>query len=203
MDNSSSKISIAVPHKERLRDEARRRLAGLGVERRARAAESIAERCLALPEVRDGRRIFICLSFGDEVDTWALVDRLLAVGKQVFVPRAVAGTRRLHVHPYPCELRTLSFGLQQPKPSAPELPADELGTLDVALLLGLGFDRRGYRLGYGGGFFDRFLARVSVPSVALAFDAQIFDGLPAEPHDVPMGKVLTESRLLRPRGDRS
>lgn len=190
MDGKSEPARLKVE----LRLEARRRVEGLSAIRARQAAEVVRGRCLELPEIRQAERVFCCLSFGVEIDTWDLVDDLIGLGKEVYVPRAVHTTRQLHLHRFPCPLRTLSFGLKQPKKSAPELPVPEFGTIDVAVLLGLGFDPRGVRLGYGGGFFDRFLASTGLPSIALAYDVQIFDDLPWEAHDVPMDRVLTESR---------
>lgn len=164
------------------------------------AADCVAERLLSLPEIANARRIFTCLSFGTEIDTWRLVDRLLAEGRELYVPRADPRDGRLHVHPYPCPLRALAFGLQQPPRGTPEIPEDSIdGTIDAALVLGLGFDRRGYRLGYGSGYFDRFLAKRPFPSVGLAYSAQLLDRVPDEAHDVPMAVVVTEKEVCRPQ----
>ena len=199
MEISVVKSVVKSAAKEELRQEARRRVRALSPEEVAQNTKRIVQRCLSLPEVTGASRVFTCLSFGLEVDTWTLVDRLAAEGKEVFVPRAVRRTRVLHVHPYPCELRTLSFGLQQPVAGEPELAVDEVNLLDVAILLGLGFDRQGYRLGYGGVFFARFMVDRPFPAVALAFEAQIFQDLPVEAHDLPMSKVVTEQRVIEGR----
>lgn len=155
------------------------------------------EHLLVQPELGSARTVFTCLSFGDELDTWPLVERLLESGREVYVPRAERNPTRLAVCRYPCPLVTLRFGLRQPARSVPELAAEEVDALlDVALVAGLGFDRRGYRLGYGSGYFDRFLAARSFPALGLAFDCQIVERLPVETHDVPMRAVVTESARL-------
>lgn len=193
----------SAPHpadKPTLRRELAARLAEVDAATARRTAARVAERLLALPEVAGARRIFTCLSFGTELDTLELVERLLAEGREVYVPRAVAGPadRSLHVHPYPCPLVTLSFGLRQPPAGTPELaPAAIDATLDVALVLGLGFDRRGFRLGYGSGYFDRFLRGRPFPAVGLGYAFQLVDRLPAEAHDVPMAAVVTDTETLR------
>lgn len=163
------------------------------------AAARVAEQVLALPEVVAASGVMACLSFGDELDTRGLIERLLAGGREVYVPRAEPGERRLHLHRFPCALERLSFGLEQPLRGAAELPAAEIdATIGAVLVAGLGFDRSGYRLGYGGGYFDRFLAGRSLPAIGLAYDVQLVDALPREPHDVPMTAVVTESGVLRP-----
>lgn len=184
--------------KAELRREARAWLAALAPDAARRLADGIAERVLALPEVAGARRIFSCLSFGIELDTWDLVERLLADGRELFVPRADAGDGRLHVHPFPCPLVSLPFGLRQPAIDAPEIPEAEIdATLDVALVIGFAFDRRGVRLGHGAGFFDRFLAGRSFPTVGLAASRWVLARLPREPHDVAMTVVASERETIR------
>jgi len=70
-------------------------------------------------------------------------------------------------------------------------------TLDAVLVLGMAFDRRGYRLGHGGGYFDRFLAGRPFPAIGLAYDFQVLDQIPVEHHDIAMSIVVTESESRR------
>ena len=191
--------SDGTANKAALRARLRERLGAIAPATAAAAADQVAESVLALPEVARAERILTCLSFGSEIDTWRLAERLAASGRQLFVPRADPRDGRLHVHPYPCPLVTLPFGLRQPPPGAPELAEVAVdGTLQAALVLGLAFDRRGFRLGHGRGYFDRFLARRPFPAIGLAFAAQLLDKLPNEPHDVPMALVVTEAEVCRP-----
>lgn len=186
--------------KRELRRELRARLAGVGRDQGAAAAARVTDRVLALPELAGAGGVLACLSFGDEIDTWKLVERLLQRGHTVYVPRADRRDRALHVHRYPCALETLSFGLRQPPRETPELPAETIDSaLGVVLLPGLAFDRRGTRLGSGAGYFDRFLKRHPVPAVGLGYAFQLVDELPAEPHDVPLAAVVTEAGVWRRR----
>ncbi len=185
--------------KAQLRDHLRAQLGAIDAATAAAASSQVAERLLALPEISSARRIFTCLSFGTEIDTWRLADRLLGAGKELFVPRADPRDGKLHVHPYPCPLRTLQFGLQQPPRGTPEIEEGAInGTLDAALVLGLGFDRRGYRLGYGSGYFDRFLVGRPFPAIGLGFSAQLLDEVPNEAHDIPMAVIVTPEEVCRP-----
>jgi 5-formyltetrahydrofolate cyclo-ligase len=184
------------------RSELRSRLAALDARTARVAADRIGEQALALPEVATAAGVVACLSFGAEVSTTGLVHRLVDQGRRVFVPRVAPGDPLLHLHPYPCRLETLSFGLRQPVAGEPELVAADVDSaVEVALLVGLGFDRRGYRLGYGRGFFDRFLAARPFSAIGLAYDLQLVDRLPVDVHDVPMRAVVTEREVCRPDGD--
>lgn len=163
-------------------------------------SRAIIDRLWTVPEFAGARRIFSCLSFGNEVDTWALVEQIAAdPSREVYVPRAEKGDPYLHVHKYPCPLRELNIGLKQPLPSVPECSEDFTRTgLEVGLILGVLFDKNtGYRLGYGGGYFDRFLAGSSLFSIGLALEAQLVEKLPVEPHDVPLCAIVTEERVYR------
>lgn len=197
-----SEIPTATPPtaKAVLRKRLGARLDGIDRPTAAAAADRVADAVLALPETLRAQRILSCLSFGTEIDTWRLVDRLLGMGKELFVPRADPRDGRLHVHSYPCPLRTVSFGLKQPPRGTPEIAERAIdGTIEAVLVLGLGFDRRGFRLGYGSGYFDRFLAHRPFPAIGLAFAAQLEDELPVEAHDIPMTVVVTEAGICRPR----
>jgi 5-formyltetrahydrofolate cyclo-ligase len=186
------------------KDELRRRLsarleaASAGQRRRAGAAART--RLLELDAIRRARSILVCLSFGTELDTAPLVERWTAEGRRLFVPRADPRDRRIHVHPWPSPLVELSFGLRQPPRGTPEVAPEAIpATLDAAIVLGLGFDRRGFRLGYGSGYFDRFLAAHPVTAIGLAYGFQLLDRLPAAAHDVPMSVVVTDEEIVEPR----
>ncbi|PIX41521.1 MAG: 5-formyltetrahydrofolate cyclo-ligase [Armatimonadetes bacterium CG_4_8_14_3_um_filter_58_9] len=151
-------------------------------------------------EFANAKGIFTCLSYNNEVDTWELADELASTpGKKVYVPRALFGEVQLHVVRYPCRMEALKMGLRQPAADATRVPPEDVDrAIDVALILGVLYDRnRGYRLGYGKGFFDRFLAGRRFPVIALALEQQLAENLPVEPHDVPMDVIVTEERVYR------
>ena len=91
------------------------------------------------------------------------------------------------------------YGLLQPTRRAPSLAEDRIdSTIEAALLPGAGFDHLGVRLGHGGGYFDRFLVDRPFPAIGVAYDFQIVERLPHEPHDVPMTAVVSDLRVWRP-----
>ena len=136
--------------KERLRNDMRARLAGISEAEARQAAERMAGHLLSLPEMQQARNIFSCLSFGTEIDTRRLIRRWIEDGGEgdgepssresarvgtVFVPRNLP-RRRLALHPYPCETRLTSYGLEQPVRQAPRLPDEAIDNLRKAFKLG-------------------------------------------------------------------
>lgn len=119
---------------------------------------------------------------------------MLARGKRVVVPVTRPRTKRLslsEVRDPGRELAPGAFGVPEPVPSARRpVPVREL---DLVLVPGLAFDRRGHRLGHGHGYFDRFLARLpkTTPVIGLAFKFQLLERLPSDPHDRAVHTVLT------------
>lgn len=176
----------------------KRRRAAVTPEEARRAARELAERVAGLSELESARRLLLCLSFGDEIDTGPLIERLARGGRELFLPRVERESWAMTLHLYPCRLETLGFGLRQPAAEVPALdPASIDETLDLALLAGLAFDRSGYRLGYGRGYFDRFLVGRPFPAFGIGYDFQLVERIPHEPHDVPLAGVITDRGVHR------
>ena len=89
------------------------------------------------------------------------------------------------------------WGIPEPREGLEPVPPSRI---DAVVVPGAAFDLDGQRCGYGGGFYDTYLpqTRPSVPRVALAFEAQIVDDIPCEPHDLPVTAIVTETRVIRP-----
>jgi 5-formyltetrahydrofolate cyclo-ligase len=140
----------------------------------------------ALPVYRRAHTVMAFSSVGSEPDTDSLFARLEADGKQLLLPR-VDGARIVAVPTCRKEPMVRSpFGVAEPQG-----PPVDSSTIDLVVVPGLGFTPGGRRLGYGGGFYDRFLADFTGPSVGVCFVEQLLDELPAEAHDVLVHAVLT------------
>lgn len=171
--------------------------------RRTLLAEARAERsqraCSLLLDSEPFARAQVILSYAPlrfEADPQSLVERAHALGKQVLLPRVDQETHTLvlHAHRPGDELAESGMGIREPLESAPVV-APEL--VDLVLVPGLAFDGRGYRLGYGKGFYDRLLPLLTrATPVGLAFELSLLPEVPSEPHDVPVHGVATEKRLL-------
>jgi 5-formyltetrahydrofolate cyclo-ligase len=160
----------------------------------------LVERLVGLPEFQAARSILLYLAMPGEVDLDALVTRAEALGRAWHVPRC-APRRRLAVHlfvPGETPLRAGPFGIREPDPE--QVPEAEPGKLDLVIVPGLLLSERGERVGYGGGYYDRFLPRLrpDCARVGLMPDALVVPSLPSDPWDQPIPLIVTESRILRP-----
>ncbi len=152
------------------------------VDRVVRSVElwaSVAE----LDEYRNATTVMAFVGMSGEPDTDALFGLIAADGKRLLLPR-VEGSE-LVVCAGDGPLTTSSFGVQEPVG-----PALELDVIDFVIVPGLAFTKSGDRLGYGGGFYDRFLPRVSAPNVGVGFREQIVDALPMHAGDVRVHQVV-------------
>lgn len=160
---------------------------------RAAAAASATTRLLALPETDDATTVMAFASFGAEIQTDALVERLLSEGRRVLVP-LVEGTRLRAVEIASLEDLAPGFrGIREPRQPGPAVAP----VADVIVVPGVAFDATGRRLGYGGGFYDAFLAEARGFRAGFCFDCQLVDAVPADPHDLPVDAVVTQSRTVR------
>jgi len=114
------------------------------------------------------------------------------------LPRIVPGDdRQMQFHPYiPERMVTHAFGMAEP---APDLPVIAPIDVELALVPGLAFDQHGWRLGYGGGYYDRFLREFQGISAGIVYSKLLFESLPINENDVAMDWIITEIGLLRAR----
>lgn len=182
--------------KAQLRSEMRALRKSLSPEDKARADASICDQTCALPAFRQAHTVFAYLSFGDEVETRGIINRAWGEGKDVVLPRCTAPrTMRWFRVENLDGLEKSSLGVEEPRidPEIEVIPADCANA--VALVPGLTFDDDGYRLGYGGGFYDAFLADFPGTSIGLCRKAQRTTDLVGQgvidSCDKPVDQVIT------------
>ena len=162
-------------------------------ERRQRS-RAIWRKVFRLTAFRQARVVFCYVALPYEVQTWQMIESMLAKGKRVVVPVARPRTKRLVLSEVKNPSRELgpgAHGVLEPRRRA--LRPVSARAVGLVLVPGLAFDRKGFRLGHGQGYFDRFLAGLpkDTPTVGLAFRFQLFDRLPTAAHDHAVSKVLT------------
>jgi 5-formyltetrahydrofolate cyclo-ligase len=156
-------------------------------------ARAMADHLMETPEVRRAGTIAAYVSVSSEPGTGPLLDRLTDAGKRVILPLLQADNDLdWAAYDGPRDLHTARRGLLEPA-GAP-LGPDALATADVVLVPGLAVGRDGTRLGRGGGSYDRALARVPVGTFVcvLLNSEEVFDSVPQDDHDRPVGAVATE-----------
>jgi 5-formyltetrahydrofolate cyclo-ligase len=140
-----------------------------------------------LMELRDtpGREILLYAATVCELEVLTLAHRLPE--KRFYLPRC-APSRRLAIHAYPCPLVLSRFGIREPEATLPEVSPV---ILDMVLVPALVLDTRGFRLGYGGGYYDRFLPRLRDDCRTVGIAPFVVEELPTDSWDVPVGDLLT------------
>lgn len=185
------------PHadKARVRLAARSARQGIPADERLPAALAACERALALPQVVAATRVLGFAAAPEELDPAPLLDALRVAGATVCLPRITGpGSLSLHICASAEELEPGPFGIRQPCAASEEAQAD---SIDLVIVPGVAFDPAGRRLGFGGGYYDRLLAGMPhAYRIALAFEGQIVESVPAEEHDEPVDAIVTPSHVI-------
>lgn len=159
-------------------------------------------RLLALTGERATRTVAVYAALGREADPSGAVATWVAAGITVAWPRVVGAELRFHSATGLDGLAVGYRGILEPSPDAPAVAVE---AIDLLVVPGVGFDRRGGRLGQGGGFYDRLLAAPGrrALAVGLGFAVQLVDEVPTEAHDQRLDAVITERELwlVGPRGE--
>ncbi len=174
-------------NKSDLRRQIRERKRAMTEEDINRRSEALAQQFLQLTLYQNAKTIYGYLPYNQEVRTIPLLERALRDGKKVAVPKVYGDTMKFI---YLTDLGAVSKGYAGiPEPIADGPVADDPTAL--VLMPGLAFDPQGHRMGYGGGFYDKFLAEEpDHPTVALCYDFQMLPHLDTESHDIPVDRVL-------------
>ncbi|WP_394527263.1 5-formyltetrahydrofolate cyclo-ligase [Lacrimispora sp. JR3] len=154
--------------------------------------ESICRELLDLLEIRQAFCVYCYASFRGEAGTWKFMETLLRQGKYIAVPKVKGKELEFYAISGKKDLEEGVMGIMEPKSTClkicdPDAPV---------IVPGVAFDKEGNRLGYGGGYYDRFFERE--PShfrLAIAYNFQLFDRIPAEPHDKKVDRIITPKGL--------
>ena len=162
------------------------------------ASNAIMEHCFELPEWLRAQKVHVYVStFNNEVDTLGLIYRLFDEGRSVIVPKCECEGEKLVgicIRSFE-ELMPGKFGLMEPQYDCNKVVRP--GELDLVLAPLLAFDRRGGRLGLGGGYYDSLLAQCSCSVAGLAYSFQEVDRVPTESHDQHLNIIITEKEVIR------
>jgi len=191
--------------KARLRKEALARRDSIPLPVRKVKDAAIAGRLLSLDKFADARTVLFYASFRSEAATGEIIRKALDMGKTVLLPRVFAEEAALRLFEIKStnELRPGYMGI--PEPDALEERLMDIGEVDLVVVPGAAFDERGFRLGYGKGYYDRLLAVEGRRPylVALAYEEQMLASIPAEAHDIGVDVVVTDRRTINCKESRN
>lgn len=148
---------------------------------------------------KESKKIMIYLSFNNEVDTYKLMEYCLNNGKRVIVPYCIKKERKMipsEVKNPDTELKLNSFGYREP--DIESLREVKIEDIDLVIVPGVVFDEAGNRIGFGGGYYDRFLTRLknTTMTMAICYDYQIIDRVPVDKLDIPVKCIITNKRII-------
>ena len=166
---------------------------------RAQKDLHIRETLFSLPEFLSAKIVLFYASFRSEVATLSLILKSLAMGRKVVLPKVDRANHALTLYEIKGmnELTPGYMGI--PEPDLADERCAVIEDIDLAIIPGAVFDLLGNRLGYGAGYYDNLLSRGSrrIPIIALAYDEQLLDSIPAEKHDVRVTIIVTDKRVIR------
>lgn len=172
-------------------------------DQRARESMKMCESIIASTPYQGATTVLAYASFGSEFDTSFLLQHVLTVKKNLVMPRVDKETQQLQLHRAHRvdDLITGGWGIREPRADAEIISPNEI---DFILVPGVAFDRAGFRIGYGKGFYDKLLSAVNPVSTRLsaAFDCQIIDAVPNEAHDQRIDIIVTPTQKILISHDR-
>lgn len=179
--------------KERLRRKIRRIRSGMEDSEKKILDDVIFGKVINLEEVKGAKVVATYVSKKEEVDTHMLIEKLIGEGKKVIVPFVERDGLMFSEIKGLEELEIGSFGVLEPKVKRKY----DVYSADVIIVPGVVFDKNGYRIGYGGGYFDKVLKKFEGKKIGIAYDFQVVDKVPREKHDVPVDILVTEKSVRR------
>ena len=167
-------------------------------------SQAIVDRFMQLPEYQQAQTVMFYVDVRTEVRTRQALPAALASGKRIVIPYCVEGELELFHLESMDELELGMYRILEPKAElrgilAKRTPVEEL---DLVMVPGVAFDRRGGRTGHGKGYYDKLLEHTlsKTPLIALAFECQLFPEIPMQEHDIFMDKVVTEAAIYNGLG---
>ena len=154
----------------------------------------IYQKFIGLKEYKQAETIFIYASFGSEVETKKIIEKIISDRKNAVIPKCDTKGRTMRAFMIKdlTQLRKGAYGIKEPCESCKEVSKEQI---DLAVVPGICFDLKGNRLGYGGGYYDKFLADFKGFSVGLAYNECIADEVPAEEHDCKLDLIISANEV--------
>lgn len=180
-------------YKSILRKSMKQKRKGLSIDKKQNKDKIILEKLLNSSYYKKSRIIFVYVSMDEEIDTHGFIKKALNSGKEICVPKVISKDRGMSA------IKIEDFSKLKPcgkyKILEPENFHNKIDEkyIDLVIVPGLAFDRKGGRIGYGGGFYDRLFLKLkkNTPKIALSYDFQVIEDVPMEEHDILIDGIIT------------
>ncbi len=160
----------------------------------AQRSQSVMDKLFELEEFKSATKIFTYVSYNQEVQTLGLIEYCLGLGKEVYVPKVYDSIIKFHNIDSLGLLNSGKYGILEP---CNEFRDEWNGESGVMIMPGLAFGRDFSRVGYGGGYYDRYLSVNPMTAVAVCFDFQLFESVEIEEYDYRPDIIVSETGVLR------
>lgn len=159
-------------------------------------SRKILDRLISTGVLQEAQTIACTMSNFPEVETRDLIRYLWKNQKTVVVPKCDVKSKKMYFYAIDSfeQLEVVYAGIEEPVPALSKL-VDE-AAIDLVIVPGVLFNREGYRIGFGGGYYDRFLSKYEGKTISLAFDEQVLDEIPVEAHDLPVQMIITDAQIF-------
>lgn len=157
----------------------------------AEKSRVICDKIISGDMFKNSEVVMAYISFGNEVRTMDIIKAALSAGKKVLVPVTSGERMEPCVLNNPYDLKKGAFGIEE--------PAEKHrwnGKVDLCIIPGVGFDKAGGRIGFGKGYYDKFLVETPCKKIGIAYENQIVDNAFSEAHDIPMDIIITEGEVF-------
>ncbi|MBQ0140333.1 MAG: 5-formyltetrahydrofolate cyclo-ligase [Kurthia sp.] len=161
-----------------------------------RKSKMIHNKLLNMKEIQHAQIIALTISNFPEVNTKLLIEALWKIGKTIVIPKCHPKTKEMDFYVFQAydQLEIVYMNLSEPKIEITKKIRKE--QIDLIISPGVVFDTSGYRIGFGGGYYDRFLQGFTKKTISMAFEIQIVEKVPVDAYDLPIEKIITEERII-------
>ncbi|WP_040985280.1 5-formyltetrahydrofolate cyclo-ligase [Oceanobacillus jeddahense] len=183
--------------KKILRQKMLKYLSGLPEHEKKEMAEKLQKKLYTSPLFQKAETIGITISTDIEWNTYEIIEKAREEGKKIASPKCIVKTKEMqyYVWDQQDQIQVGYAGIKEPIPEkATPIAANDI---DLLLVPGIIFDKSGYRIGYGGGYYDRMLADYTGTTLSLCIEKQIVDQIPREHYDLPVEQLITEKRMIK------
>jgi 5-formyltetrahydrofolate cyclo-ligase len=164
------------------------------IEEIQRMSEIIQTRVMNMHEFMNAKTVAAYYPIGSEVNTLNILSTVLSSKKHLTLPRVehTGSISFAEVNDLDKDLEPGKYKIKEPKHHCPKMHE-----MDLVLVPGIAWDEHGHRLGYGKGYYDRYLASITATSIGLAFDFQVLENIPHENNDLRVNLIVTEKRVIK------